>query len=390
MTVAVFQPGAAGIDCHIKGDSPDTAHPNDTVFQTTPSGDWHGLIKFDVSSLAGAYIVSASLEMTSQGPAARSSDVHAILAANDGWTEGATWNYADGAGASQRWAGDVATFITGASPAKTVEAIPAAVVQAWVDGNNYGLVFLDATSSPWWATGDNATPAYRPKLTIAYIEDSVVLQPAAAAGKDTKIWYDNDTNNLNFGVNQYCASGYFSSTNTSRQLIQFDLSSLPDDAIIVNAVYALTVGVDYASASRTHAIYRMKQAWVEGTGSASETNDGATWLTYDGSNSWTTAGGFDPADCEQTPIGSKLLSASETGVVEITLTPTTKAGLDLGQGWMMKQVTEDAACTYDWCSSDHATPANRPKLTIYYTLPGGKGGLYRIIVPFKRRLVFGG
>lgn len=40
----------------------------------------------------------------------------------------------------------------------------------------------------------------------------------------------------------------------------------------------------------------LTRAFVEGTGTGSETADGATWLTYNGDNAWTTPGGdFDSA-----------------------------------------------------------------------------------------------
>ena len=33
-------------------------------------------------------------------------------------------------------------------------------------------------------------------------------------------------------------------------------------------------------------MHEMTQSWVEGGGNGTESEDGATWLTYDGSTSW--------------------------------------------------------------------------------------------------------
>jgi hypothetical protein len=115
----------------------------------------------------------------------------------------------------------------------------------------------------------------------------------------------------------------------------------------------------------------MKQAWVEGTGNGHENPGyGASWDDYNGSgDAWTASGAFDPADCEQTDIGSVSVGDSESsGTKNISLTPTTKSGLDLGNGWLIKADTE-VNDLHGYASSDNATAANRPKLTIEYTAP---------------------
>jgi len=50
------------------------------------------------------------------------------------------------------------------------------------------------------------------------------------------------------------------------------------------------------------------------------------------------------------------------------LTPTTKSGLDLGNGWLIRADSE-IDDRYDFSSSDEPTAASRPKLTIVYTIP---------------------
>jgi len=117
-----------------------------------------------------------------------------ILAANSGWTEAATWNYADGA--SIRWAGDVganggadagcyvsgtdhsatplATFSwVGESPPKenTVAFDLTEFGLMWA--NNYGFVVWEAAGSvatKGFYASDHATASLRPRLVIDYTE----------------------------------------------------------------------------------------------------------------------------------------------------------------------------------------------------------------------------
>jgi hypothetical protein len=65
-----------------------------------------------------------------------------------------------------------------------------------------------------------------------------------------------------------------------RSLLQFDLSSIPSNAIIDSASFSMykTGGVNGESV----ALYRLTKAWTE---------TGATWNKADGTNSWTFAGG---------------------------------------------------------------------------------------------------
>jgi hypothetical protein len=68
------------------------------------------LMKFTLTSLEGKAITNAILTLYDAGGGNNTNGtyhIHRILPANAGWLEIATWQYADGAGASQYWAGDV-------------------------------------------------------------------------------------------------------------------------------------------------------------------------------------------------------------------------------------------------------------------------------------------
>ena len=131
---------------------------------------------------------------------------------------------------------------------------------------------------------------------------------------------------------------------------------------------------------------------MEGTRAYADDNPatGATWGRYDTTNSWQTAGGFGANDCEQSDIGNTSWGANESaGSKDISLTPTTKNGLDYGleqggnaTGWLIKATTESDDM-YQISSSDNAAAANRPKLTVEYE--AGGGGKDRLkLMPLKR------
>jgi hypothetical protein len=117
---------------------------------------------------------------------------HAILAANSGWLESCTWNYADGAGASDRWAGDVgadggadagcsvsgtdynavamgSALFAASEPAYTQHnfALNTAQMAALVAAN-YGICIRGGATTKGYITSDHATAGYRPKLVVDY------------------------------------------------------------------------------------------------------------------------------------------------------------------------------------------------------------------------------
>jgi len=191
----------------------------------------------------------------------------------------------------------------------------------------------------------------------------LTLQPDNSTSADTYIGdtfpTTNSDGNGSLGVGERTGGAV-----VTRFVIKFDLSSLPDNILISSAVLSLKIQQDLSDNARSFKIYRLKKAFV-----ASQ----ATWNIYSTGNNWTTAGGFNAADCEQTAIGSADMTATETidTVKDFALTPTTKSGLDLGNGWLIKADTESDDA-WQFYSSDNATASYRPKLVITYTLlPSG-------------------
>lgn len=195
------------------------------------------------------------------------------------------------------------------------------------------------------------------------VDPTLTLQPDETDGVDTQIV--STAANTNYATLTTMHTGAYYSEN-NRALVRFDLTLLPSAAAVSSATLTLFHLAEAATADSTIGVYRQLRAWTEA---------GATWNKYDGASNWGAAGGFAVTDCEQTDIGTKALSSTESvGAKDISLTPTSKAALDNGHGWMLKMSVENMD-KHQWLTSDHTTASYRPKLVIDYTLPGG-GGIF--------------
>lgn len=210
------------------------------------------------------------------------------------------------------------------------------------------------------------------------LDPTLTLQPDATDGIDTEIYSALAT--TNYGTQTELWVGYYGGT--LRSFIKFDLSTLPAGAVISSSILSLVNQHNVAGGGTDHilAVYRQKRAWVEIQ---------ATWNIWSTGNNWSTAGGFHADDCEQTDIGNTSVAA-EFGIgstLNINLTPTSKAALDLGNGWTLKHTVETDTA-HKWAPSDHTTAAYRPKLVVVYTLPGG--GRQTILRGVERGVMRGG
>lgn len=192
---------------------------------------------------------------------------------------------------------------------------------------------------------------------------TLTLQPDGTDGVDN--FLNSAAPTTNYGTGTTMNIGELnSSAQVARALIKFDLSSLPPTSVVATATLCMTIAGDYSDAARTMRVYRQLKAWTEA---------GATWNKYDGSNNWTTAGGFDAADCEQTDIGSIALTQSESGEKSISLTPSKVqewiSGALANNGMLIKMDGENNDA-YSWHTSDSATANARPKLVIEYYAGG--------------------
>lgn len=191
-------------------------------------------------------------------------------------------------------------------------------------------------------------------------------QPDAANGYDSQI-LDGALSTTNYGTTDKLNVGEENgASQNARALIKFDLSTIPIGSIVTSAILYLKVAGNSAGVTSTLNVYRFIKAWTE---------EGVTWEKYNGVNNWTTFGGFNASDCENTAIGSVSVIAAASGEYAITLDAAKieemlPGGVFTNNGFMIKMGTESND-QHRWYSSDDVTASNRPKLVIEHNKSSG-------------------
>lgn len=180
---------------------------------------------------------------------------------------------------------------------------------------------------------------------------------------------DDGTPTTNYNTSTTDLVGHATGDSRKRRtLIKFDLSSIPADATINGGTLALTFQADFAGAAGTICAYRQLKNWVPAQ---------TTWNIIATGTNWTTAGGFDAADCEQTESGSATFTATETmnTVKNIPISAGKLqdwvSGSVSNYGFLLKNSSESNNL-YQYHSLEATTASYRPTLTIDYT-PAGSG-----------------
>lgn len=144
--------------------------------------------------------------------------------------------------------------------------------------------------------------------------------------------------------------------------------TIPLNATIQSAVLELEVNADYSSNARNFRWYRLKRSDI----SIAQ----CTWNIYKTGSNWATAGGFGANDCEQTDIGVKQLSATESvgSKIEWNLTPSAIQEIVNGTwtaNFLLGKADTETDDGYFFNTNDSVAEDDRPKLTVTYTVPGG-------------------
>ncbi|MCE1252216.1 MAG: DNRLRE domain-containing protein [Anaerolineae bacterium] len=114
-------------------------------------------------------------------------------------------------------------------------------------------------------------------------------------------------------------------------LWKWDVSDIPVGATISSASISIYVST---SSTQTYNLYNMRRAWLEGTeNSASTKKDGASWLTYNGTNTWGTEGATnittDRYDTNLWEAGTSSFSSAVSSTVNLNA-----AGIAAVQSWV--------------------------------------------------------
>lgn len=140
------------------------------------------------------------------------------------------------------------------------------------------------------------------------------------------------------------------------QLFESEGGPVPDGATITSATLRLVVGTGAGTVQQI-GFHRMKGAW----------SDSATWATF-GAAPWNTSGGVQPDNIEAVSTADVSTTIPD-GVNVISVTSSIlawQASPSSNFGWVLNETVDDSV-TFD--SSESATPANRPLLSITYDAP---------------------
>ncbi len=162
-------------------------------------------------------------------------------------------------------------------------------------------------------------------------------------------------------------------TNKSyRTLLQFDLSSIPSTASITNANLKLVATtVRTAGSARDISVYRITNAWDEGTTTTNNTVGISSWNTRAaGPITWTTAGGDFNATAEATTSVAATGTYNWTGGTMNSLIQNWVNGTNTNNGMLLKFATEGTSNdNKDFGSKENGTAGNRPVLSFDWSSP---------------------
>ena len=185
------------------------------------------------------------------------------------------------------------------------------------------------------------------------------LQPDGTVGVDA--YLISNTPNSNTGTSTDLLTGTLFLGGNSiyyRSLLRFDLSSIPSG--VSAATLTLTkAGSVLDSPPQTFACYRLTQtAWTE---------TGVTWNRYDGTNTWTSAGGD-----YTTALGHELVISSTAAMLAFSI-PQLCADAVANRNGLLNVIvtgpqTEGVSNYCNCASSDHATSSLRPLLEVTYAV----------------------
>lgn len=365
------------------------------------------LTRFDVSGITADSQISSAIAWfhlkAGKDHLQGSVSVHEILA---DWAETTvTW---DSFGAAHK------TGPVGVVPPQPVGDAWVAInvtglVQAWVNGQpNHGLLMQTATEgihTEYTAREDamnpprlqvvvgsgGASPAtikasgklengvqrkLKDKIATTYQPSTwTALQPDASGTDDS--WITAGQTNWSYGAHGTLRV----QPGNQRTLLRMNLQGhVPVGARVTEAT--LELYADQVSTADTIDLHRVDRSWTEGTcfGNCGP-DDGATWDTYDGTDSWATAGGdFRPAAAS----AASPLNAGDWVSWDITeLAAKWVSDPSSNYGVMLKGNPGGAV----FLSSDDADPALRPRLSIRYACecssaciaPRGSGNILMVV-----------
>ncbi len=202
--------------------------------------------------------------------------------------------------------------------------------------------------------------------------ESTTIQPGASDGKDSFILTGFtstgvDQKELNVGNDpDFWMSLDNSPTNIPqmRIVIQFDVSGLPDESEIQDAVMKIYFHEDASGDQTSFTIqcYVLTNSWVEGTGvTTAATRDGVCWNRRDSTVTWSNPGG----DHESSPVATEILSNYGWGSWDLQ-GPVQDWVDGTKNNYGVILIGTSGADTVKYLHTSDSSAAERPKLEINY------------------------
>ena len=212
---------------------------------------------------------------------------------------------------------------------------------------NGGMAFPNGWSI--YVTGDATNSVF-----VSY--QTYMIAPTAQAeinvGWDTYLSENNPT--TNYGTATTALLSYYTAGRRYRPCIKFDLSSIPSNAEIVQAVMQLSIYSITGNFPIT--INALTTPW---------TDTEATWEEAKTGDNWTAEGG----DYNSTPVWTGNVNSSLGSWLKPDITPLVQSWVDGSldnNGLIIVCPTLTAATTSIIRTFNHATAAQRPKLFVQY------------------------
>ena len=200
--------------------------------------------------------------------------------------------------------------------------------------------------------------------------------PANSANIDTQV--RRSTATTNYGTDVELIVGVTNGADkVYRSLMEFQLAGIPAGAVVTDC--RLRVNVTQRTKPTAGHIRRVCSAhWLDGNG---QSEVQATW------NNWRTGTTWGAAGAGAGSTGSCTATTDYTTVGEVPYTPPTGTGLftfpnmaalcqdalTAQGGWLRLRLTQDSESTQSnlikFDSSDVSTAANRPRLTVTWSVP---------------------
>ncbi len=338
-----------------------------------------GLIEFDLSAIpTNAVVQSATLTLFNNPTSSNGflngehshfsgSDASYLLQVTSPWSENTvTWN------------NQPATTLTNAvtlpqdiNPHQDYVIDVTTMTQGMVanPATNYGFMLQLITEQYYrcllFASSDHPDSTLHPKLEICYTVPnpciSLVLQPDAAAGKDAMVdsYYPASNSGSSPEINS-AAWTVLGNPMAQRSLIEFNLASIPTNAIVQSATLTLynnpTSSNGFGNGQHSHLsgsnasyLMRVTSPWTENT---------VTW------NTQPTTSMVNAATLPQDVNPNQDYAIDVSAMVQDMVTnPSTN------YGFMLQLITEQYYRILVFASSDHPDSTIHPKLEICYTLP---------------------